>query len=307
MLASKHAQKPLDSFTVEVARVTSGAHSGAADSPTELSRLFERFTESSRKLEDKYASLTTEVEELKAQLRRKEEEIKRSERLAMLGETAAALAHEVRNPLGAITLFLSMLRGDISDRPQAVGLVDEIDKSVTSLNNVVSNVLHFAKSNRVTCAPLNVHAIILELAQHFSSLYGPACTITTELNANPFIVGDEQALRQCFYNLIMNSLQAMSFAGALTVISADRVADESLMIVVHDNGPGIPATILGRLFEPFVSGRECGTGLGLSIVKRIVHAHGGTISAENEKGAKFVLNVPRRSSDSSKRSQDGIE
>ena len=85
----------------------------------------------------------------------------------MLGETAAALAHEVRNPLGAITLFLSMLKRDVEDRPGAIALVDEIEKSITSLDHVVSNVLHFAKNNRLHTGPINLNSVIQEVQQHF--------------------------------------------------------------------------------------------------------------------------------------------
>ena len=287
MLASKQTRQSQDTDTGAV----------QVQPNTALSRLFERFTESSKKLEDKYAALTEEVEELKAQLRCKEEEIKQSERLAMLGETAAALAHEVRNPLGAITLFLSMLRTDVDDKPQAVGLLDEIERSITSLNNVVSNVLHFAKNNRITATPLNIHSILLELTQHFGNLYAPNVILTTDLKATAFLTGDDQALRQCIYNLVMNSLQATCFKGTVLISTQDVPDPDGVEIVIQDNGPGIPPELLPRLFEPFVSGRREGTGLGLSIVRRIVEAHGGKIKAENTPSARFTIHLPRRASD----------
>jgi signal transduction histidine kinase len=276
------------------------------DSSAILTRLFERFSESSSKLEEKYAALTREVDELKDQLRDKEEEIKRSERLAMLGETAAALAHEVRNPLGAVTLFLSMLRTDVADRPQAVALVDEIERSVTSLNNVVSNVLHFAKNNRLRLAPINVHSVLMELVQHFENLYGSNITIESSLDGSPFILGDDQTLRQAVYNLMMNSLQATSFSTRLSLQCSETKSPDGVSIIVSDCGPGISPEVLPRLFEPFVSGRRDGTGLGLSIVKRIVEAHGGTISATNDAGAKFTIWLPRRAKDTSVASEENV-
>ena len=283
MLATKHEPLAAVQQSVEM-----------FEKPTELlTRLFARFQESSEKLEVRYTELTNEVEDLKRQLLSKEEEIKRSERLAMLGETAAALAHEVRNPLGAITLFLSMLRNDISDRAPSLTLVDEIERSVTSLNNVVSNVLHFAKNNKPTLAPINLHSILGELAQHFESLYAPNVQVKVSKFNDPFIRGDDQALRQCFYNLIMNALQAMSFKGLVSV-SCHSSSDKALVLSVEDSGPGIPAEILPRLFEPFVTGRQQGTGLGLSIVQRIIHAHGGEISVKNNPGAVFEIVLPRQ-------------
>ena len=259
-----------------------------------LSEMIERFKESSSRLEIQHAAIRQEVEELKAKLQRKEEEVKRAERLSMLGETAAALAHEVRNPLGAISLFLSMLKREVANNPSSVGLVEEIEKSVSSLNHVVSNVLHFAKHNRLVLGPINLHAVVQEVQHHFASLYGAKATVEAHVSGSPFMIGDDNALRQCFYNLITNSLQITSFSGAVRVdVENDEISD-GILIRVADNGPGIADEVLPRLFEPFASGRREGTGLGLSIVKRIIEAHGGSIAAHNASGAEFIIRLPRR-------------
>jgi two-component system sensor histidine kinase HydH len=262
--------------------------------PSGLVEMIERFNQSSSRLEEQHAAVMQEVEDLKAKLQRKEEEVKRAERLSMLGETAAALAHEVRNPLGAITLFLSMLKRDVSDRPTALNLAEEIEKSVSSLNHVVSNVLHFAKNNRLHAVPINLHSVIQEVHHHFLSLYGSKATIGIELAGVPFIIGDDNALRQCFYNLIMNSLQITSFAGKISISVRDDAHKDAVRITVCDNGPGIAEDVLPRIFEPFASGRREGTGLGLSIVKRIIEGHGGEIAARNNAGAQFEIILPRR-------------
>ena len=259
-----------------------------------LVEVMERFNESSSKLELRHTTLMGEVDDLREQLRAKDEEIKRSERLAVLGETAAALAHEVRNPLGAISLFVSMLKGDLADRPQSLDLVEEIEKSISSLDQVVSNVLHFAKNNKLHLSPVNLHSIVQEVAHHFTSLYGTTATISVSVAGNPFIVADAQALRQCLYNLITNSLQVTGFGGSISLSVSDGNPEGPVTLVVRDNGAGIPDEIFPRLFEPFASGRREGTGLGLSIVKRIVVAHGGQISARNAPGAEFTVVLPRR-------------
>jgi len=259
-----------------------------------LVEVMERFNESSSKLELRHTALMQEVEDLRGQLRAKDEEIKRSERLAVLGETAAALAHEVRNPLGAIALFVSMLKGDLTDRPGSLDLVDEIEKSISSLDQVVSNVLHFAKNNRLHLSPINLHSLVREVTQHFTSLYGATATLSVSVEGNPFVIADPQALRQCLYNLITNSLQVTGFAGTVSLTVSDRDPEGPITVVVRDDGAGIPEEIFPRLFEPFASGRREGTGLGLSIVKRIVVAHGGEISARNAPGAEFTVVLPRR-------------
>lgn len=255
--------------------------------------VIERFNESTAKLESRHVELLNEISELQEQLRQKDEEVKRSERLAMLGETAAGLAHEIRNPLGAITLFVSMLRRDLQDRPDSLELLDQVDRGIRSLDGVVSNVLHFAQSKRLRVSPVNVHSVVQELQQHFVSLYSPQCHFDVKLSGNPFIKADEQGVRQCLYNIILNALQAVSFAGTITVVVADATDEDGVSIVIKDDGPGVPEQIMGRLFEPFTSGRREGTGLGLSIVRRIVEGHGGVVTVRNTPSAEFSIFLPR--------------
>jgi signal transduction histidine kinase len=264
------------------------------ESVASLLGLIERFNDSTSKLETRHVELLSEVAELQEQLRKKDEQVKRSERLAMLGETAAGLAHEIRNPLGAITLFVSMLRRDLRDRPESLELLDQVDRSIRSLDGVVSNVLHFAQSKRLIVSPINVHSIVQELQQHFSSLYSPQSQFDVQLSGNPYIKADEQGVRQCLYNIILNALQAVSFAGAIKIVVADSESSDGVSITISDDGPGVPEPIMGRLFEPFTSGRREGTGLGLSIVRRIVEGHGGVVSAKNTPSAEFTIFLPRR-------------
>jgi signal transduction histidine kinase len=255
--------------------------------------VIERFNDSTAKLESRHTELLHEVAELQEQLRRKDEEVKRSERLAMLGETAAGLAHEIRNPLGAINLFVSMLRRDLRDRPESLELLDQVDRSIRSLDGVVSNVLHFAQNKRLNVSPVNIHSIVQELQQHFISLYSPQCQFDVRLAGNPFMKVDEQGVRQCIYNIILNALQAVSFAGVISITVENAVGRDGVSITIADDGPGIPEPIMGRLFEPFTSGRREGTGLGLSIVRRIVESHGGQVSARNTPSAEFSIFMPR--------------
>lgn len=261
-----------------------------------LAGVLERFNQSTSKLEARHVELMQEVEELREQLRQKDEEVKRAERLAILGETAAGLAHEIRNPLGAIALFVSMLKTDLHDRPESVKLVDQIERGVQSLNAVVSNVLHFAKNIRLRVSPMNVQSVVQELHHHFSSLYSPQCCFEISMSGNPFVRADEQGIRQCLYNVLMNALQAVSFAGRISIKVADAVSEDGVQITIEDDGPGVPADILERLFDPFTSGRREGTGLGLSIVRRIIEAHGGKVSVRNTPHAEFSLIIPRNAS-----------
>jgi signal transduction histidine kinase len=132
---------------------------------------------------------------------------------------------------------------------------------------------------------------------HFSSLYSPQTAFEVVVEGNPFLLGDEQGIRQCLYNIVTNALQAISYAGTIRVSVADTGDESGVQIVVSDDGPGIPGEILGKLFQPFTSGRREGTGLGLSIVRRIVDAHGGIVSARNTPHAEFIITLPRKVKD----------
>lgn len=258
-----------------------------------LKDAFARFSEASERLEQKYQTLLEETKVLREALRQKDLEIKRQERLAMLGETAAAIAHEVRNPLGAIKLFISLLRQDVADKPESIKLVDQVDTSIAALDHVVSNILQFSKERKLTVTPVNVHSIIQEQLLSFPRSESNQATFALELTAAPYLLGNEASLRQVFYNLFHNALQATSYQGHITIRTSER-ADSNLVITITDSGPGIPEDIQDKIFEPFVTSKNEGTGLGLAIVKQIVEQHGGMIDAANTgSGAMFQIVLPK--------------
>jgi signal transduction histidine kinase len=258
-----------------------------------LKLVFERFNQASVVLASKYELLKREAEALRQRLREKDAEIARTARLAMLGETAAAIAHEVRNPLGSIRLFASLLHQDLADRPDSLKLVEEIDKSVSNLEIVVSNILQFAKHQSLQMAPVNLHAVIQEQVADLNSRQSRDLEVKSALAGNPFIKANEQSMRQLLFNLLLNAQQALRYKGEITVSCTDLDADQ-VLLTVKDNGPGVPEKLRARLFEPFVSGRPEGTGLGLAIVRQIVEQHSGKIEVRNESGAAFSISLPRR-------------
>ena len=269
--------------------------SNAAPLPIEdiqaLNEAFAKFSETSRRLQDKYETLVSETATLRATLKRKDDEIKKRERLSMLGETAAAIAHEVRNPLGAIKIFVSLLRGDCSDRPESIQMIDQIDQSINALDHVVSNILQFSKDRKLNLAPVNIHSLIQEQLLSFPRTDANKASFELVLRGSAYISGSESSLRQVFYNLILNGLQATGYAGAILITTVDTKT--GLQITIRDNGPGIPDEILSTIFEPFITTKNEGTGLGLSIVKQIIEQHEGTITASNDGGAVFTILLPR--------------
>ncbi len=241
---------------------------------------FTRFSQASKQLEAHYEILRQETEALKARLRQKDEQIAQQTRLATLGQTAAALAHEIRNPLCAMRLFLSLLREESQENPQAMQLVVHMDRTMKALDHVVENVLHFAKDNRASFAVVNLHAILQELGEMLAQQAGSNLVVKYSLEASPYVRGNEHALRQAFANLLTNAAEATRYAGVVQVDTRDREAGGT-EIVITDNGPGFEPQIMEHLFEPFVTGKREGTGLGLAVVKKILDQHAAQISISN--------------------------
>lgn len=260
--------------------------------PNLLEQAFERFSEASKRLESRYEALLKETEVLREQIREKDLAIKRAEKLSMLGETAAAIAHEVRNPLGAMKLFVSLLQRDMADRPESGKLLSHIDQNISTLDHVVSNILQFAKKQSVSMSPVNVHSILREQVEHFRM--GPASSgISMNLEGEQFILGNEHALRQVFYNLLLNAQQATRYQGSIEITSR-RNGDGTLELCIRDSGAGIDNTVLEKVFDPFVTTKNEGTGLGLAVVRQIVEEHGGSIRAANASGAQFTISFPQK-------------
>jgi signal transduction histidine kinase len=259
-----------------------------AELPT-LQQAFKTFSAASARLEAKYEQLLSETEDLRRKLDESQREIQRRERLAMLGETAAALAHEVRNPLGSMKLILSLLRQDVSEVAGAPELVEALDRSVNRMDGVISNILRFSRGQRLSMAPVNMHALLREELEHLNS---ESLEVRLSLEGSPFLCGNEDGLRQVIRNLATNAQQALRGKGKIS-LSVRGTEQEDLQLVFRDSGPGIAPEVLARAFEPFVTTRTEGTGLGLAVSRQVIEAHGGTIRVHNDAGAVFELRLPR--------------
>lgn len=261
--------------------------SGSLSVAESLTTMMDRFTAASARLSERHDSLAAEIESLRERLRVKDEELARAERLSTLGATAAALAHEVRNPLGSIRLFISLLREDTRDNPGARKLIDAIDLSVSNLDHVVNNMLQFAADKPCRMQPCTPLLILSDLAKQFMAEHAEL-DVVVEGSDDVRVMFDESALKQIVTNLWRNAGQAMKWKGR--VCTAIWMENEFWGITIRDGGPGIPESLLMRLFDPFVTGRQEGTGLGLAIVRRLVEQHRGTVTARNaETGAIFDL------------------
>ena len=245
-----------------------------------LKHSFSNFISSAKKLEKNYNLLKQEVVKLKEELKQKDLEIKRKENLATIGQTASAIAHEIRNPLGAMKLFISILKSDLKENFQVQDTLKQIDICISSLDNVVSNVLQFSKNNKNLFSPINIISIIKEqLGILKGSIKKEIVVEENYNNDNIFVLGDEASLGRVFYNLFLNSIQAQKENPYIRV--SVSLKEKEVVVQICDHGNGIKEEILSKIFDPFVSTKNEGTGLGLAVVKQILDSHNAKISARN--------------------------
>ncbi len=261
----------------------------------ELGRIILAYSEVTEKLQESHERLEKTVLNLREELGEKNRLLERKNRLAALGEMAAGMAHEIRNPLGGIQLYASLLARDVEDRPQSLTVVHKIAAGVKHLECLVSQVLQFTREIAVHPVEMDLAEAVeraAELSEAQRQVRGVICDVAGP--SSLIIRADPLMLGQALLNLMLNAIEAMESGGRLQVTYGE-VEDEAgrFRVVIQDTGPGIPPGILDRIFNPFFTTKDAGTGLGLAIVHRIVEAHEGTIIATNAPGggAKFEIRV----------------
>lgn len=277
---------------------------GPGISPADLGQLIEAFNDVTGRLVKTHEDLQSQVLQLKTELEAANEQVERSRRLAALGEMAAGISHEVRNPLGSILLYARMLQQDLAKQPPSRTIADKIVGAVQRLDAVVGDVLAFSREMRLRPVELDAREA-LESALEASRGPGPEWDglEVAGPSGNQTIHADPGLLQQALINLIRNAVQAMAGEDTDPTAALRRprrleleVAQSELRLEsgsvkpmvalrVLDSGPGVPEAMAERLFNPFFTTRAAGTGLGLAIVHRIIDAHGGRISLRNRTNA----------------------
>jgi len=260
----------------------------------DLETILAAWHEATVRLEQTHEALRGEVRRLTDELEVKNRELARKNRLADLGQMASHVAHEVRNNLVPVTLYLSLLRRRISDDSGSLEVVDKISAGFTALDATLNDLLHFTSEREPKRQAFSLSRLLEEV---YGSLAPQAAAqsiqVATDVPKEQTIVADQDMLRRAVLNLTLNALDAMPRGGSLVVTSA-RCGD-SIEIEVADSGPGLSDQVLSRAFEPFFTTKCGGTGLGLAIVYRIAEAHGGSVTAMNcpEGGAAFTMRIPQ--------------
>jgi nitrogen-specific signal transduction histidine kinase len=242
----------------------------------------------------------TQVEQL-------EERERLRDRLASLGEMAAGIAHELKNPLAGIEVMAGLLRRQVPDSADAQSLLADIISEAKLANAIVVQMLEFVRPVRLQVEETDVAQVLnqaVTLAETKAPRGGVAVTVTLS-DGLPMITGDQHQLCQVFTNLVANAFEALDGKGQISITASSGVTEVDpafpspqpptpvVVVDVADNGPGIPSELADKIFDPFFTTKAQGSGLGLAIVSKIVDAHDGRIDmSSSSAGTRFSVTLP---------------
>jgi two-component system, NtrC family, sensor histidine kinase HydH len=243
--------------------------------------------------DDSFVGTLLMIQDL-SQVKELEEDLRKSERLAVLGKMAAGVAHELRNPLSSIKglalVLQSKIKGEKKESETATILVQEVER----LNRSISELLDYARPQKLQKKEVSLQEF-LHKAVSLISIDAQAAGVEMVVDIReelPVIFVDEDKLNQVFLNLFLNAIQAMEHGGKLTV--SVTVADGRVRITVSDTGCGVAPEDIGRVFDPYFTTKPEGTGLGMAMSAKIIEEHGGEITLESqvEQGTSVIVEIP---------------
>ena len=240
--------------------------------------------------------LADQTRKTRAALKAMQERVKRMERLAAVGEMAAGLTHEIKNPLASLTGAIQLIAEDLPDNHPSERLMRIVLREADRLNRLVGDFLMFAKPSAGRVQPVETGRAIQETVDLFLHDSGRARRLGMEtvLVPDTYVLMDPGQFRQVMLNLLLNAADAIKANGKIWV-DMEQTTRENVCVRVKDTGCGILEENLSNIFNPFFSTKPRGTGLGLSVVHRIVEAHGGWLDVQSTpgKGSVFILNIKR--------------
>jgi signal transduction histidine kinase len=237
-----------------------------------------------------------------------EERERLRDRLAALGEMAAAIAHELKNPLAGIEVNAGLLRRKVPDSPDAQSILADIISEAKMANATVVEVLDYVRPVRLETERTSIGEVLNDAVMVAESK-GRRGDIRVDLRVAqdlPSMQGDRHQLCQVFTNLIINAFEAMDGRGKILIDAELGIVEDhappadtpppvpTVIVRVQDNGPGVPPDLVDRIFNPFFTTKAQGSGLGLAIVRKIIDAHDGRIdiSSSPETGTRFTVTLP---------------
>lgn len=274
-----------------------------------------RFVQHSRRQTRRYQELAENLAETNLRLKQAQEDARRSERLAALGQLSAGLAHEIRNPLGVIKGSAEMLTQKLgASNALATELAGYISTETNRLSALVTRFLDFARPLHADLSPQNIVTVLDRALNDVAQLWkGGPVRVEKHYDDNlPLVPMDEGLCEQAFLNIIQNAYDAMGNQGGVLSVSVSHVHRDTrdergvdgVEVRIADSGPGIPPELREQIFNPFVTTKKTGVGLGLSIVSKIIDGHHGLIRVESANepsdgkpasGACFVIFLPAAS------------
>lgn len=289
-LLVRFVKKPLDNMVDTMLKVEQGdlAVRIVYDGKDEIGRLIGSFNS----MVDRLDVAQQELEQLHFQ------QLERADRLASIGEMAAGIAHEIKNPLAGISAAVTIIKDDMSGDDPRGAILTEVIEQVKRLDKTVNDLLFFGKPSlpELTCVDING---ILMTTLKFASQHRGVVQIERNINLQPDlppVYADGKQMQQVFLNIVLNAYQAMPTGGVLGITSSLTVRNEIeyVRVDVSDTGSGIPPQILEKIFTPFYTTKAQGTGLGLPICNKLVKLHKGDIrvTSDSSAGTVFTVELP---------------
>lgn len=247
-------------------------------------------------LQDQVRGLVREVGQVVERLQLRERQMLRAEQLAVIGQLAAGMAHELRNPLTSIKLLVQAQHEEAEERKQPVEDLLIMEQEIRRMERCLQTFRDFARPPKLERRLFDLTSTVervFALLETRARKQGVRLEFARPRDGAGAVEADEEQIQQLLVNLVLNALDAMPHGGTVRV-EVGRTEDSQVQLQVMDTGPGLPLEALPRLFEPFVSSKETGLGLGLAVSRRIAESHGGTLTGANRTvgGACFVLQLP---------------
>jgi signal transduction histidine kinase len=246
-------------------------------------------------------AVTQAIRSMLEVLDKREKQLIQSEKLAAVGTLVAGVAHELNNPLSnastsAQILLEELQEAHLPDSDFLVEMAAQIDEETDRARNIIRSLLEFAHDREIRPIELDLEQFLGQTVKLVNSDFSAGIEFTADISANGVFYADKQQLQQALINILRNAAQALEGKGKICLKAGVETENEQVLIEVIDNGPGIAAVDLERIFDPFYTTKDVGkgSGLGLAVTREIIAKHGGKITAESAEGhgATFSIRLP---------------